>query len=194
MGCGNSAESEATDEGNADGLSVGTPRRDAIKLLLLGDSAVGKSSLMFRFVEKKHLGEMMATIGIDFKWTTVLYKDVSYRVQIWDTAGQEKFRTIGRSYYRGIKVFILVYDITNRESYEHIEYWIEELSRDGTDAYKMIVGNKSDLEDQRVVSTKEAKEFARTQNSGFMEASSKDGTNVDTIFHLAVAEYVKNMK
>jgi Ras-related protein Rab-1A len=194
MGCGNSAESEATDGGNADGLSVGTPRRDAIKLLLLGDSAVGKSSLMFRFVEKKHLGEMMATIGIDFKWTTVLYKDVSYRVQIWDTAGQEKFRTIGRSYYRGIKVFILVYDITNRESYEHIEYWIEELSRDGTDAYKMIVGNKSDLEDQRVVSTKEAKEFARTQNSGFMEASSKDGTNVDTIFHLAVAEYVKNMK
>jgi len=194
MGCGNSAESEATDGGNADGLSVGTPRRDAIKLLLLGDSAVGKSSLMFRFVEKKHLGEMMATIGIDFKWTTVLYKDVSYRVQIWDTAGQEKFRTIGRSYYRGIKVFILVYDITSRESYEHIEYWIEELSRDGTDAYKMIVGNKSDLEDQRVVSTKEAKEFARTQNAGFMEASSKDGTNVDTIFHLAVAEYVKNMK
>jgi len=190
MGCEPSTEKETKTEATStlnvvDHDGPKSKQNDkTLKLLLLGDSAVGKSSLMFRFVEgTSPEDKMLATVGIDFKWTTVVVKDTTYRVQIWDTAGQEKFRTIARSYYRNVKGYILVYDITDRFSFEHIEYWLEELSNSGNPGtYMVLVGNKADREDERKVSTKEGKTFAKEHGAAFLETSAFNGTNVNELF------------
>jgi len=201
MGCDSSSEVSqdekknptlAVVEENAKGKQ--DDKKNTLKLLLLGDADVGKSSLMFRFVEGKSPGAMMTTVGIDFKWTNVVVKDTTYRVQIWDTAGQEKFRTIARSYYRNVKGYILVFDVTDRDSFEHIEYWLEELTNQGNPGtYKILVGNKADKEQERKVSTKEAKNFAKTHGATFMETSALVGTNVNEMFIQIVTAYAQSV-
>jgi small GTP-binding protein len=153
------------------------------KLLLLGDSGVGKSSLMLRFSDNQFKSTFINTIGVDFKIKNLVIKGKRVKVQIWDTAGQERFRTITKTYYRGAQAYVLVYDITDRNSFDHIKYWLSEIQKHGNEFVpKIIVGNKSDLEEKRAVPSDEGKKFADERSVSFMETSARDGNNVQEMF------------
>eukprot|EP01121_Diplochlamys_sp_Union-15-3_P013579 TRINITY_DN4237_c0_g1_i1.p1 TRINITY_DN4237_c0_g1~~TRINITY_DN4237_c0_g1_i1.p1 ORF type:complete len:236 (+),score=42.16 TRINITY_DN4237_c0_g1_i1:2-709(+) len=165
------------------------------KLLLLGDSGVGKSALMTRFAEEKFKTSFISTVGIDFKMKTVTINGSRIKIQIWDTAGQERFRTITKTYYRGAHGYVLVYDITNKESFDHVKYWLGEIKKNGNDnVHKVIVGNKSDLEAQRMVQTEEGKKFAEEKNIVFTETSAKDDNNVNEVFMSMTEKFLKVME
>uniref|UniRef100_A0A452XJJ0 GTP-binding protein n=1 Tax=Aegilops tauschii subsp. strangulata TaxID=200361 RepID=A0A452XJJ0_AEGTS len=128
------------------------------KLLLIGDSSVGKSCLLLRFADDAYVDTYISTIGVDFKIRTVELDGKSVKLQIWDTAGQERFRTITSSYYRGAHGIIIVYDVTDRESFNNVKQWLSEIDRYASDSVcKLLVGNKCDLVDSKVVDTEEAK-------------------------------------
>jgi len=158
-----------------------------VKLLLLGDSGVGKSSLMIRFADMKFDYNTISTVGIDFKEKLMEVDGRTVRLQIWDTAGQQRFRTITKSYYRGAQGYILVYDITHQLSFEHIKYWLGEIKNHGReDFYTIIVGNKTDLEEERKVTTSEGKRFATENGIDYIETSAKEGQNVEVLFMKSV--------
>ncbi|GAA6023713.1 hypothetical protein JCM11491_002677 [Sporobolomyces phaffii] len=156
-----------------------------LKLLVIGASSVGKSSLLLRFTDETFLSpeETSATIGVDFKVKVVERNNRRWKLSIWDTAGQERFRTLTSSYYRGAQGVILVYDITARDTFESLASWIQELDTfAGTgpaarEVVRMIVGNKVDKEFARTVSTDEGRQFAQSRNPPwlFMECSAKKG-------------------
>ena len=157
------------------------------KLLLIGDSGTGKSSLILRFADDSFNGSFISTIGVDFKIKTVDVEGFKIKMQIWDTAGQERFRTIVSSYYRGAHGIIVVYDVTDRQSFSKIQHWLKDIENYGTDQVcKLIVGNKCDLNDKRLVDFASAKEFADELGIPIMEASARSRINVDEIF-LAIA-------
>lgn len=153
------------------------------KLLLIGNSAVGKSSLLLRFSDNIFNESFLPTIGVDFKIRTFDLNTKTVKLQIWDTAGQERFKTITSSYYKGAHGIILVYDITDRQSFKDIENWLAEVERHANEnVVKLLVGNKCDLESARQVSTEEGKEFAESLGIKFLETSAKETTNVDKAF------------
>ncbi|KAH8738792.1 Ras family protein SEC4 [Cryptosporidium ryanae] len=146
-----------------------------VKVLLLGDSSVGKSSLLLRFCEKRFDSSYKLTIGIDFKTRIVENGGKRYKLQIWDTAGQERFRTITPAYFRSAMGVILVYDVTNVESFESLGYWtgvLDEYSR--SDLVKVVVGNKLDLSLARQVSEQKGRSFAEQIGAPFFEVSAKN--------------------
>ncbi|XP_073115012.1 ras-related protein RIC1 isoform X2 [Elaeis guineensis] len=146
------------------------------KLLLIGDSGVGKSCLLLRFADDSYLESYISTIGVDF----------------WDTAGQERFRTITSSYYRGAHGIIVVYDVTDQESFNNVKQWLSEIDRYASDnVNKLLVGNKCDLDANRVVSYETGKAFADEIGIPFLETSAKDATNVEKAFMTMTAE-IKN--
>ncbi|KAH0727711.1 hypothetical protein KY290_003415 [Solanum tuberosum] len=162
------------------------------KLLLIGDSGVGKSCLLLRFADDSYLDSYISTIGVDFKIRTVEQDGKTIKLQIWDTAGQERFRTITSSYYRGAHGIIIVYDITDQESFNNVKQWLSEIDRYASEnVNKLLVGNKSDLNDNRAVSYDTAKAFADEIGIPFMEASAKSATNVEQAF-MAMAAEIKN--
>ncbi|BGP13017.1 hypothetical protein JCM10213_008008 [Rhodosporidiobolus nylandii] len=156
-----------------------------LKLLVIGASSVGKSSLLLRFTDETFLSpdETSATIGVDFKVKLMERKNKRWKLSIWDTAGQERFRTLTSSYYRGAQGVILVYDITARDTFDSLASWINELDTfAGTgpasrEVVRMIVGNKVDKEFSRTVSTEEGRAFAASRDPPwmFMECSAKKG-------------------
>ena len=153
------------------------------KLLLIGDSGTGKSCLIMRFADDSFNASFIATIGVDFKIKTINVDGSKIKMQIWDTAGQERFRTIVSSYYRGAHGIIVVYDVTDRQSFTKIQHWLKEIENYGTDRVrKLIVGNKCDLADKRVVDFASAKAFADELGIPIMEASARSKINVDEIF------------
>ncbi|KAF7293247.1 hypothetical protein HMN09_01202900 [Mycena chlorophos] len=155
------------------------------KLLLIGNSSVGKSSLLLRFSDEQWLpeDESSATIGVDFRVHKMEVKGKKVKLSIWDTAGQERFRTITSSYYRGAQGIILVYDVSNRESFDALPRWYSELETYVSDkVVKIVVGNKLDKEFSRQVSTAEGEAFATRMNSLFVEASAKTAANVKEVF------------
>ncbi|KAF7290587.1 Ras-related protein Rab-18 [Mycena indigotica] len=155
------------------------------KLLLIGNSSVGKSSLLLRFSDEQWLpeDESSATIGVDFRVHKMEVKGKKVKLSIWDTAGQERFRTITSSYYRGAQGVILVYDVSNRESFDALPRWYSELEASLSDkVVKILVGNKVDKEFSRQVSTAEAEAYAARMNSLFVEASAKTAANVKEAF------------
>jgi Ras-related protein Rab-1A len=161
-------------------------------LASIGDSGVGKSALMMRFADDSFKGSFMSTVGIDFKMKTIQIDGKRVKIQIWDTAGQERFRTITKTYYRGAHGYVLVYDITSAESFEHVKYWLGEIKKNGNeDVHKVIVGNKADLEDQRMVKFDEGKAFSDEKNIPFLETSAKDGLNVQDLFMRMTRGYLK---
>ncbi|KAL3497563.1 hypothetical protein ACH5RR_040295 [Cinchona calisaya] len=162
------------------------------KLLLIGDSGVGKSCLLLRFADDSYLESYISTIGVDFKIRTVEQDGKTIKLQIWDTAGQERFRTITSSYYRGAHGIIVVYDVTDQESFNNVKQWLNEIDRYASEnVNKLLVGNKCDLESQRVVSYETAKAFADEIGIPFMETSAKSATNVEQAF-MAMAAEIKN--
>eukprot|EP00049_Salpingoeca_infusionum_P009003 m.149229 g.149229 ORF g.149229 m.149229 type:complete len:205 (+) comp14203_c0_seq2:656-1270(+) len=153
------------------------------KLLLIGDSGVGKTCVLFRFSEDAFNSTFIATIGIDFKIRTIELDDQKIKLQIWDTAGQERFRTITTAYYRGAMGIMLVYDITNERSFDNIKTWVANIRANAADdVEKMILGNKCDMEDKRVVSTEQGEALAREYGVPFMETSAKANIRVEEAF------------
>lgn len=159
------------------------------KVVLIGDSGVGKSNLLSRFTRNEFNLESKSTIGVEFATRSIQVDGKTIKAQIWDTAGQERYRAITSAYYRGAVGALLVYDIAKHLTYENVERWLREL-RDHADAniVIMLVGNKSDLRHLRAVPTDEAKTFAEKNNLSFIETSALDSTNVETAFHNILTE------
>lgn len=160
------------------------------KILLVGDSGVGKSCLLARFAGEE-FGDYGSTIGVDFKIRSVEYDGVPIKLQLWDTAGQERFRTITRSYYRGAHGIIVVYDVTDAESFSNVTHWLDEIKRNcrpGAMVNLLLVGNKVDLVEQKEVDYNTAKKFADKAWVPFVETSAKDSTNVEIAFMQMVGD------
>ena len=154
------------------------------RLILVGESTVGKSSLLRQFTENRFLEYNDPTVGVDFHARVVEVDGHPIKLQLWDTAGQERFRSITRSYYRNAAGGLLVYDITNRDSFLKIRDWLEE-ARQCAEPHRIefvLVGHKTDQVSNRVVSTSEGAEFARHHELGFMETSAKSPSNVEEAF------------
>ncbi|CAJ1056673.1 ras-related protein Rab-8B-like [Xyrichtys novacula] len=152
------------------------------KLLLIGDSGVGKTCLLFRFSEDSFNTTFISTIGIDFKIRTIELDGKRVKLQIWDTAGQERFRTITTAYYRGAMGILLVYDICNEKSFENIKNWIRNIEEHASsDVEKMILGNKCDMTDRRQVSKDRGEKLAIDYGVKFLETSAKSGLNVEEV-------------
>jgi len=157
------------------------------KLLLIGDSGVGKTCVLFRFSDDAFNTTFISTIGIDFKIKTVELSGKKIKLQIWDTAGQERFHTITTSYYRGANGIMLVYDITNAKSFENISKWLRNIEEHASeDVEKMLLGNKCDMDDKRVIPKERGEMIAREHGIKFYETSAKSNINIETAF-LALA-------
>lgn len=155
------------------------------KILLVGDSGVGKSCLLMRFTADRFEDTTTSTIGVDFKVKQVTVGGKRCKLTIWDTAGQERFRTLTSSYYRGAQGIIFVYDVTRRETFDDLDgVWLREVDMYATveDAIKMVVANKTDLSVQRAVSTQEGHDFARRHGCLFVETSAKANVAVAQAF------------
>ena len=175
-------------------MSTGEQEYDYLfKLLLIGNSSVGKSSLLFRFVENVWDDSFVPTIGVDFKLKTLEVNGKKVKLQIWDTAGQERFKNITASYYRGGNGVLVVYDITERESFDNLTSWLIEIEKNANkNVYKLLIGNKYDLEDKRKVTYQEGKDFAESNGMKFIETSAKDNTKVQEAFELLTSEIMKS--
>ncbi|CAG8534856.1 6227_t:CDS:2 [Paraglomus brasilianum] len=162
------------------------------KLLLIGDSGVGKSCLLLRFADDTYTESYISTIGVDFKIRTIELEGKTVKLQIWDTAGQERFRTITSSYYRGAHGIIVVYDVTDQDTFANVKQWLQEIDRYACEGVnKLLVGNKSDLASKKVVEYAAAKEYADQLNIPFLETSAKNATNVEQAF-LTMAKQIKD--
>ena len=174
-----------------------------VRLLLLGDSAVGKSSLLLRFCEDRFESNFVITIGVDYKVRVIQLDGKLLRLQVWDTAGQERFRTITPAYYRRAMGVLVIFDLSNRKSFESkfpysyfffldVEYWLRNLEDHGdSKVRRVLVANKCDLAARRKVTAEEASALAQRHSMPYFEVSAKDSTNVESVFHSvakAVAE------
>ena len=159
------------------------------KVVLIGDSGVGKSNLLSRFTRNEFALDSKSTIGVEFATKSIVADGKTIKAQIWDTAGQERYRAITSAYYRGAVGALLVYDLTKHATFENVERWLKEL-RDHAEAniVVMLVGNKSDLKPQRAVPTEEAMAMAEQHNLAFIETSALDATNVDLAFETILIE------
>ncbi|KAL1823156.1 hypothetical protein DCAR_0311022 [Daucus carota subsp. sativus] len=153
------------------------------KIVLIGDSGVGKSNLLSRFTRNEFSLESKSTIGVEFATRSITVEDKVIKAQIWDTAGQERYRAITSAYYRGAVGALLVYDVTRNVTFENVERWLKEL-RNHTDSsiVIMLVGNKADLRHLRAVSTEDAMAFAENEGTFFMETSALESMNVEDAF------------
>eukprot|EP01115_Flamella_aegyptia_P005964 TRINITY_DN2509_c0_g1_i4.p1 TRINITY_DN2509_c0_g1~~TRINITY_DN2509_c0_g1_i4.p1 ORF type:complete len:203 (-),score=80.67 TRINITY_DN2509_c0_g1_i4:99-707(-) len=154
------------------------------KILVIGESGVGKSALLLRFAENTFSETFMSTVGVDFKIKKVNVRDKVLKLQIWDTAGQERFRTIMASFYRGAHGILLIFDVTDPGSFLKVKYWLEQIKGHAPEStVVLLVGNKIDDAQRRQVDTKEATEFAAKLGLKYIETSAKDGTNVAKAFN-----------
>ncbi|XP_077978419.1 ras-related protein Rab-18-like [Glandiceps talaboti] len=163
-----------------------------LKILIIGESGVGKSSLLLRFTDDTFDPEQPATIGVDFKVKTLSVDGNKAKLAIWDTAGQERFRTLTPSYYRGAQGVILVYDVSNKQTFQKLDMWLNELDTFSTksDIIKMLVGNKIDM-DKREVDRETGMKFARKHASLFIEASAKTREGVQVAFEELVEKIIQ---
>jgi Ras-related protein Rab-8A len=162
-----------------------------IKLLLIGDSGVGKSCLLLRFSDDSFTTSFITTIGIDFKIKTIELDGKRIKLQIWDTAGQERFRTITTAYYRGAMGILLVYDVTDEQSFQNIRNWIRNIEQHAADNVdRVLIGNKCDMESDKVVETTRGKALADEYQIKFFETSAKNNINVVESF-TAIATDIK---
>ena len=153
------------------------------KVLLLGNSDVGKSSMLLRFVDSVWNDAFTPTIGVDFKVKTLEINNKRVKMQIWDTAGQERFRTVVSTYFRGAHGILLLYDVTNKDSFKNLENWLIEIEKNSNQkVLKILIGNKCDLTEDREITTEEGQTFANRNGMEFMETSAKMNTNVSEAF------------
>jgi len=180
-------------------MSRGTAGKNTaqnIKLLTIGDSAVGKTCLISQFARDSFNPNFITTIGIDYKIKEVELNGKKYKLLIWDTAGQERFRTITTSYFRGCQGILLVYDITNLKTFQNVNSWIQQIQKVNKDSEqsvkKILVGNKCDMTDERQVTTEQGRALAEEQKIPFIETSAKDDINVTEAFMKITEDVVNN--
>jgi Ras-related protein Rab-1A len=165
------------------------------KLLIIGDSGVGKSCLLLRYTEDTFTESYISTIGVDFKINHIEVDGKNIKLQIWDTAGQERFRTITNSYYRGAHGIIIVYDVTDPESFQNIKQWLNEIKHYAMDnVCKILVANKCDKVDKRIVTTFSGEEYAQSIDIDYIETSAKNCHNVDKMFYNIAKQIKTHMK
>ena len=159
----------------------------SIKFIIVGDSSVGKSNILLRFSRNIFDPGHQATLGIEFANKHVMYNSIDYLVQVWDTAGQENFRSVTRAYYKAAAVAMVVYDITNEESFEHIRQWIKDCKDLAPKSVQLVlIGNKSDLEDKRAILNQRGLELAKENNMLFFETSALNGNGVEDAFNKTI--------
>ena len=157
------------------------------KYIIIGDAGVGKSNILLRYVYSTFKSDYQLTIGVEFGEKTVEIKGKIYKIQIWDTAGNEQFRSITRTYYKNSVCAIVVYDISRRETFDNVINWIEDCKLNSPKSvFIILVGNKSDLEEDRQVTTEEGEEFANRYGIRFFETSAKNSININEIFSESV--------
>ena len=163
------------------------------KVLLLGNSDVGKSSLLLRYVDGTWSDSFVPTIGVDFKIKTMEINSKKVKMQIWDTAGQERFRNVISSYFRGGHGILLIYDVTDRDSFKNLGNWLIEIEKNANEGVlKILIGNKCDLEESRVITTKEGTDFANSYGMKFFETSAKNDINVSEAFQMLATQLIEN--
>ncbi len=162
-----------------------------LKYIIIGDSAVGKSNILTRYVYEKFNEEFQSTIGVEFASKNAIVNNKIYRIQIWDTAGQESFRSITRAYYKNSVCAFIVYDITSRTSFENVKSWLDDIQKQcPKTTFLVLVGNKIDLENERQIMYEEGDSFAKENNMLYIETSAKTGQNIETLF-LKSVEIIK---
>ena len=159
-----------------------TGRGISCKVVFLGDTSVGKSCLAVRFVRNDFFEFQEPTIGAAFLSKTITHDNKRYKFEIWDTAGQERYRSLAPMYYRGARAAVIVYDITDEDSFKGAKSWIRELKKKTSNCLIILVGNKIDLKEKRKLNAHDVRDYARDTNIIYMESSAKSGENVDQIF------------
>ena len=159
----------------------------SVKFIIVGDSSVGKSNILLRFSRNIFDSGHQATLGIEFANKHLIYNNTDYLIQIWDTAGQENFRSVTRAYYKASAVAMVVYDITKDETFEHIQSWLKDCKDLAPKTVLLVlVGNKTDLEDQRVISKERGENLAKENNMMFFETSAKSGKGIEEAFQKSI--------
>ena len=162
------------------------------KLILIGNSGVGKSCILQRYIKHTFEESYKCTIGVDFLMKSIVINGQTVKLQLWDTAGQEKYKSMASSYYRGANVALIVFDITNHESFDALPLWIENFYKNGPEQKNIIlIGNKNDLPDLRQVTQQEAEAFSQTNNMMYFETSAKEGDNIEYIFNYAAEKLLE---
>ena len=171
------------------------PYDQKIKIMVIGESLVGKTALITKYTKNTFGGAYLTTVGIDFQDKFLNINGKEIKIELWDTAGQERFRNIAKNYFQSSDGFLLVYDLTKKSSFEKLDFWNEQISLNAPKETKYIlVGNKKDLEDQREVKIEEGEDFAKKNNIKFYETSAKDGTNVINVFETLAKEIVNDVE
>ena len=155
-----------------------------LKILLIGDSYVGKTSLLLQYIERECPENHMATIGVEFRDKIIQIDNKKVKLQVWDTSGQERYRSITKNFYRNADGVMFVCDVTKEKTFDNIKNWLidSEQNANNTNFKKILVGNKIDLKEERAIDTQQLQNFANKKEMNFYETSAKDGTNVDHIF------------
>ena len=156
------------------------------KLLLLGDSSVGKTSILLKYISNKFDESNISTMGVDYMEKIIDYNKFKIKLQIWDTSGEEKFRTITKNFYRNADGLLVVFDLTKKESFQNVGSWINEAEENNDKLKIILIGNKLDLKDGRIVTIDLAKKFAEKNNLKYIETSAKDGTNINESFQTII--------
>ena len=160
-----------------------------IKVILIGDSGVGKTNIMSKFLKNQFLENSKATVGVEFGSKLFIHENHKIKAQIWDTAGQEKYKAITGAYYKGSKGALVIYDITRKDTFANIEKWVNDLKTTGDPKITIIIiGNKNDLADKRQVTKEEGEEKAKSFGCAFLETSAFSGDNIDKAFDIMVKE------
>ena len=163
------------------------------KIILIGDSSVGKTNIFTKYLNDEFDPDSKATVGVEFGTKNLKINNKLIKVQIWDTAGQERYRSITSAYYKGAKGSLLVYDITNKLTFDNLDKWISELKNNGdSDISMILVGNKTDLESNRVVSLEEGKNKAKFNKMAFIETSALNGNNIEKAFNELITDIFRN--
>lgn len=164
------------------------------KVVLIGDSGVGKTNILSRYVRDDFSIETKSTVGVEFGSKVLKVNNTNIKIQIWDTAGQERYKSITKAYYKGAKGAFVVYDITRKETFSSVEKWVDELKNSGDEGVCIILlGNKCDLEEQRQVSTEDALRKSDTYKIAFCETSAMQAVNIDKAFTIMVEEIMKQI-
>ena len=163
-----------------------------VKVIIIGDSSVGKTNIMSKYLKNQFHEDSKATVGVEFGSKLFTINGHNIKAQIWDTAGQEKYKAITGAYYKGSKGAFVVYDITRKETFESVDKWINDLKATGDPKMNiMLIGNKCDLEERREILNEQGEEKARSFGCGFLETSALSGDNIDKGFEMMISEIFK---
>ena len=167
-----------------------------VKYIIIGDAAVGKSNILLRYTEDKFIGDHQCTLGVEFTTKEITFDDKILKLQIWDTAGSEAFRSIARAFYKNTAVVVIVYDVGDISTFENVTMWLKECKNENTNnIVKMLISNKNDIPEQRkVVNPEKARELAEQEDMIFLEVSAKTGLNIREIFEQSAKAVYQNIK